>query len=94
MAIDANDLIKKAESILDTLDGIPSKNKLETPSQNYAENYNSLRSLAETIVKESEKNLLPPKITIEDDAMMGTIVNTKYLELESYVREIRALLKK
>ncbi len=94
MTISADDLITKAQSILDTLDGVPSKDKSEMPSKSYAENYNSLRRLAEGVVNESGKELLPPEVTIEDDAMGLTIVRAKYLELESHVREIRNLLGK
>lgn len=94
MTISADDLITKAQSILDTLDRVPSKNKSEMPSKSYAENYNSLRRLAEGVVNESDKELLPPEVTIEDGGMGRTIVRARYIELESHVREIRNLLSK
>lgn len=94
MTISANDLITKAESILDTLDRVPTKDKSAMPSKSYTENYNTLRRLAESIVSEPDKELLPPEVAIEDDGMGSAIVRARYLELESHVREIRNLLNK
>lgn len=91
MAITDQHLKAKAAGIVSALSGIPADKLRDQPSFDFAQDYNSLRTLALDL-HPNLANVAPPALTIQRGGLMPNVGAT-YAELLAYANQIRGLLQ-
>lgn len=93
MAIDARQVIQKAEAIVNTLARMTPKQKEEAPSYSFGQEFNKLFDLAKEADPSIDARLWPtPLGSGESEDMAPKTANARYVEIEAYARQVAILL--
>jgi hypothetical protein len=78
----------KAKAFVDTLSKLKGKEREQTPTGHYGEDYNNLRALAMDVEKELDARSWPPAVQIRKTAQGQSLCEGTYAEIETYARQI------
>src|SRR5262249_40405452 len=87
MAITAVQVYNDAASFLGTLKGMTAKQKEQTPTRTYGEEYNRLLALAKAVAPEVDPRLWPVPVSLIGDEAIA-----RYAEIENYLCQLLAHL--
>jgi len=87
MAVTPDQVRSMAHTFLETLKGMPAKEKEKTPLHQYGDQFNTLLALAKEVVPNVDARLWPkPVETFNEMGASGT--GARYGEIETYIRMI------
>jgi hypothetical protein len=93
MALTAAQVRGRAQAFVEALSNLPAKQREQEPNSQYAENFNQLLALAREACPSVDPRGWPSPITMEKAAYGGAlIVRATYAEIETYARQVMALI--
>jgi hypothetical protein len=93
MAVTADDIRTHAQAFLDALTGMTAKQREQTPTSQYCEQFNKLLGLAKVAAPDVDKRMWPEEVTPPDPTGFNMMVSSpRYVEIETYIRQIIGLL--
>lgn len=94
MAIDARQVIQKAQALVEALARMPPKQKEQAPAYGFGQEFNRLLDQAKEADPSIDARLWPtPLGSGESEEMAPKTTNARYVEIEAYARQIAGLLE-
>jgi hypothetical protein len=91
MPLEQSQIRLKAKAFVDSLERLTAKQRDQMPSPQYVSEYNTLLQHAKEAAPQVDLTMWPPPIQMEDAGMGVTQVRARYVEIETYARQILAI---
>ena len=92
MSVTPDQMYTQIEGAAYALEKIPAKEREHKPGGQFAENYNTLLSLAKESMPGTDVRRWPPTIEIHQPAVGIQSSNARYVEIHSYYKQMLAIL--
>jgi hypothetical protein len=89
MPLDASQIRQKAQNFIDAIDRLTARQRDQMPYPQYASEYNALLEQSKEAAPQVPPEMWPPSIEMKDADVGLTQVFARYVEIETYVRQIQ-----
>ncbi len=92
MSVDCDQVCRSAMAFIEALSKLSAREREKVPAAHYGENFNQIIKLAKEAAPNVDERLWPKPITFKQPVGGGIITEARYVELETYARQIVNLL--